>query len=214
MDRQRATVLGAVGAVAALLLLGIGIVVGRASAGEGAGTATADGSVDREGLPDGPTAVDDGVPVGFARNEDGAAAAAAAWVPSLVSSPASERPDGIDSVMAVGAEPPMPGGASLRIQFVPWAARVSTPSEDEAVVTLLGTGLRGEVDDDLAAGILRLESTMVWDDEAGGWRVEEVDTSADFLEPPVRPEDVSGFRVLRFYGGVRAGVVMEEVPGD
>lgn len=213
MDRQRATVFGIAAAVVALLLVGVGVIVGRASAGESTDS-TEPNSADSEGIPAGPTGIEDGVPVGFARSEDGAVAAAAAWVPSLISSPASERPDGIDSVMADGAEPPVPEGVSLRVQFVPWAAAVSMPSDDEAVVTLLCTGLRGEVDDDLDGGIVPIEATMAWDDGAQSWRVSAVDLSADFLEPPIRPEDVSGFEILRVVSGERAGVVMEEVPGD
>lgn len=213
MDGQRATVIGIAAAVAALLVLGVGVILGRASAGESTSTSAPE-SIDSDGLPAGPTGIEDGVPVGFAQSEEGVVAAAAAWVPPLISTPASERPDGIDDVMADGVESPVGEGLSIRIQFVPWAARVSMSSEDEAVVTLLGTGLRGEVDDDLDGGILPLESSMVWDDDAESWRVGAIDMTADFLEPPIRPEDVSGFRVLRLYGGTRAGVVMEEVPGD
>lgn len=213
MDRQRATVIGVAAAVVALVLVGVGVIVGRASAGESTDTGPAD-FANSEGLPDGPTGIEDGVPVGFAHSEDGVVAAAAAWVPPLISSPASERPDGIDAALAEGVEPPMPEGVSLRVQFVPWAAQVSMTSDDEAVVTLLCTGLRGEVDDDLSGGIVPIESTMVWDDDAQSWRVSAVDLSADFLEPPIRPEDVSGFHVLRLHGSALAGVLMEEVPGD
>jgi hypothetical protein len=213
MDRQRATVIGVAAAVVALVLIGVGVIVGRASAGQSTDPGPAD-SATSEGLPDGPTGIEDGVPVGFAHSEEGVVAAAAAWVPPLISTPASERPDGIESVLADGVESPVGEGLSIRIQFVPWAARVSMSSEDEAVVTLLGTGLTGEVDDELDGGMLPLESTLVWDDDAGSWQVSAIDMTADFLEPPIRPEDVSGFQVLRFYGGTRAGVVMEEVPGD
>jgi hypothetical protein len=108
----------------------------------------------------------------------------------------------------------MPDGISERLQFVPWAARVDAVSDSEVTVTLLGTPLRGEVGDDLDGGIWPLDATLVWDDAAGDWRVSAVDTTADLVEPPVRPEDVSGYRVLRFYGGTLAGPVMEEVPGD
>lgn len=212
MDRQRATVIGVAVAVVALVLVGAGVIVGRASAGES--TDTPSDAATSEVLPDGPTGIEDGVPVGFAHTEEGVVAAAAAWVPPLVSSPASERPDGVDGVLADGVESPMPEGASLRIQFVPWAVRVSMASDDEATVTLLGTALRGQVDSDLDGGVLPLESSLVWDADVEEWRVSAVDMSADFLEPPISPEDVSGFRVLRLYGGTRAGVVMEEVPGD
>lgn len=213
MDRQRTAILGAVAAVLVLMVLAAGVAIGRASAGGNDG-ASGDSARDSEGLPHGPTAVENGVPVGFAQSEDGVLGAALAWVPWLFSSPAEEAPEGIDAVLARGVDSPLVDGLSERFQFAPWAGRVSMTSDDEATVTLIGTPLRGNAGDQLDGGIWPLETDFAWDDEAEDWRITAVDTTADFIEVPVQPEDVAGFRVVRPLGGLLGGVVMEEVPGD
>lgn len=213
MDRQRNIIAGAA-ALVVIVVLGIGFAMGRASAGDDQATAGSGTSTGSDGLPAGPATMEGGVPLGFAQSEDGALSAALSWVPWLISSPASERPEGIDAVLARGVEAPMPEGISQRLQFVSWAARVSMASQTEATVTLLGTPLRGEVGNDLDGGIWPLGATLVWDEDVDDWRIGAVDTTNDLLDVPITAESVAGYRVVRFHGGVLAGPLMEEVPGD
>lgn len=214
MDRQRAAIVGVAAALVVIVVLGVGFVMGRASADDdspgGDGPVT---SIDSEGLPVGPSRMDDGVPLGFARSDDGAISAAVSWLPWLVSSPAAERPEGMDSVLAPGVEPPMPEGISERLQFAVWAAAAEMTSSDEATVTLLGTLLNGEPGDALESGVWPLIGRLVWDGDADDWRVTEVEYGEGPIDEPTAA-DLSGLRVVRSTGGVLAGPVVEEVPGD
>jgi hypothetical protein len=213
MDRQRTAILSTAAAVIALVVLAIGFAVGRASAGD---ESAADGpgpASEGEGLPAGPAHLDDGVPLGFPRSEDGAVSAAVSWLPWLVSSPASERPDGMDGVLASGVEPPMPDGISERLQFAVWAAGVEMTSSDEATVTLFGTLLQGAPGEDLEGGMWPLIGRLQWDASAEDWRVTEVDYGDGPIDAPTAA-DLSGLRTVRFTGGVLGGPVIEEVPGD
>jgi hypothetical protein len=215
MDRQRAIVAGVAAAVVFLVVLAIGFVVGRASVDDRPSAATDPGtSSDSDGLPAGPARLEDGVPVGFAHSEDGALSAALSWVPWLISSPASERPDGIDGVLATGVEPPVPEGISQRLQYVPWAAGIEMASSNEATVSLWGTPLRGEPGQDLDGGVWPLTATLVWDDDVGDWRVTAAEVGPEPVDFPISASDVAGLRVVRFTGGLLAGPVLEEVPGD
>jgi hypothetical protein len=214
MDRQRAAIVGAAAALVVIVVLGVGFVMGRASAGDDSSRGDASAtSADSEGLPVGPSRMEDGVPLGFERSDDGAVSAAVAWLPWLVSSPAAERPEGMESVLAPGVEAPMPEGISERLQFAVWAAGAEMTSSDEATVTLLGTLLNGEPGGALESGVWPLIGRLVWDSEAEDWRVTEVDYGEGPIDEPTAG-DLSGLRVIRSTGGVLAGPVVEEVPGD
>lgn len=214
MDRQRAAIVGAATALVVIVVLGVGFVMGRASAGDDPSTEEdSPSAANGEGLPVGPSRMEDGAPLGFARSEDGAISAAVSWLPWLLSSPASERPEGLDGVLASGVEAPMPDGVSERLQFTVWAAGAEMTSSDEATVTLLGTLLHGAPGEDLEAGPWPLNGRLVWDEEADDWRVTEVEYGDGPIDEPTAA-DLSGLRVVRYTGGVLAGPVIEEVPGD
>lgn len=220
VDRPKAAIAGAVITVAVLFLLGVGFVAGRAS-GDDDDPPTSGSGVDGEELAAGPTAMNGGVPVGFAHSPEGARSAALAWFPWLFSTPVGERPAGIGDVLASGLEPPLADAserfASVRTQFAPIAVRVDMESEDRATVTLLGPMLRGQLGDELGGEFLSLPVTLEWDDQAGDWRITILPTGSleqyDVGEQ-VDAADVEGFEAVRPVGAVEGSAIVEEVPGE
>jgi hypothetical protein len=220
VDRPRVLVVGAVVTVAVVFLLGLGFVVGRATS-EDDGASAGGPEPSGDGLPAGPTGLDGGVPVGFARDEDGARAAALAWFPWLNSSPVGERPEGIDTVLANGVDAPgedVTGRlASVRLQFAPIAVQVEMESDDRATVTMLGSILAGEPGEPLSGELVLLPVDLEWDDSVADWRITALPSGSweDYtVGDSLDAGDVAGFEAIRPAGVVEGSPIVEEVPGE
>jgi hypothetical protein len=213
IDRPKA-LLGGVAVLAAIVLIAIGFIAGRAS--------NTDGDSDpREAPTAGPTDLQGGVPVGFAHSQDGARAAAAAWFPWLYSSPIGERPEGIDGVLAPDVEAPGQGGsdrlAAVRLQFAPLGVRVEMDASDRATVRFLGSLLAGDPGEPLSGELLIIPITMEWDETAGDWRITELPTGPwdDYdVGDGLDAAEVAGFEAIRPTGVVEGSPIVEEVPGE
>lgn len=217
IDRSKALVAVSVAAFLVLLLVSVGFIAGRAAGGDDNDPPATAPVLPGGGLPAGPTGLEDGVPVGFAQNGEGALGAAAAWVPWLMSSPPSERPSGLDRVVADGAGDPVPEGVTARFTFMPIAGKVEMEGESQAVVTLLGPVLEGNVGEELNGEFWSFPATLEWDDSADDWRITSLPAGASAtyqLDSPLDATDVEGFQALRTAGVIGGPPIVEAVPGE
>jgi len=162
----------------------------------------------------GPTAVEDGIPVGYARTEAGASAAAAGYLEALATlatRPSTERiaalqrmaaPDSTDGIVAdveealatvdevMDTEP----SSRILVRSVPVGYRVLEYSPERALVVVWGTTvfvLEGVSAPEEAWGTSEVE--LVWHE--GDWRVERWEhhagpTPANRMEAPSPEADV------------------------
>lgn len=216
IDRSKALIAVIAALLVVLLAVSVGFIAGRATADD---ESPADPTPARtgDGLPAGPTGLDDGVPVGFARSEQGALGAAAAWVPWLMSSPPDERPEGLAGVLADNAGEPVPDGVTARFTFMPIAGRVEMDSDSRAVVTLLGPVIEGNLGENLNGEFWSFPATLEWDDSAGDWLITELPAGASTnyqVDGPLDSGDVEGFQALRGAGVIEGPPIVEVVPGE
>lgn len=221
IDQTRAIIAAAVVGVVALLALTVGFIGGRATAGDDDGGNERDESgaeiPEGDGLPAGPSRVEDGIPMGFAQTEDGALAAAVTWMTLLASAPPNERPDDVQRVLSEDYDGlyPLEGGSTLRGSYIPNGARMTMSGTDAAVVDILGTVWGGPgPGEDVAVSLLEISVSLVWDAQAGDWQIDEIDDSQEELTPPLTAAQVQGYREVRPSGGELGGVFVEEVPGE
>jgi hypothetical protein len=216
IDRPKALIVAVVAALSALLLISVGFVAGKAANDDNDSTAALPPH-SGDGLPAGPTGLDEGVPVGFAQTEEGALGAGVAWAPWFLSSPPGERPDGINTVLADGLDPPGGDEITTRFQFTPIAVKVEMDSDTRAVVTLLGPVLRGDVGAELTGEFWKVPVTLDWNDDAADWQISAFPqgTAGNFIiDGPLSASDVEGFQALRPAGAVVGAPIVETVPGD
>jgi len=216
IDRSKALVAGVAAALVALLLASVGFVAGQA-VGEDDSPSNPQPARTGDGLPAGPTGLEDGVPVGFSMSDQGALGAGAAWAPWFLSSPPGERPEGIDAVLTQGLEPPGGDTLTTRFQFTPIAVKVEMDSDTRAIVTLLGPVLRGDLGEELTGEFWKVPVTLEWSDEASDWRISAFPqgTAGTYMvEGPLQASDVEGFQALRPAGAIEGAPIVETVPGD
>lgn len=216
IDRSRALVAAVIAVVVAVVLISIGFVAGQAS-GDDEGETPATPPRSGDGLPSGPTGIEDGIPVGFARSEEGVLGAAVAWVPWLMSGPSGERPRGLDDVVLDSAGEPVPDEVTLRFTFAPIAGKVEMESDTRAVVTLLGPVLEGNLGEELTGEFWSFPTTFAWDDDVDDWRIAELPAGASgnfVVDGPLDAADVEGFQSLRPAGVAGGPPIIEAVPGE
>jgi hypothetical protein len=203
--------------VVVVVVLAAGFVAGRASGEDGDSPGRRSG----EGVPAGPNEIDQGMPVGFAHNTDGALGAAVAWIPWFFSRPPGERPAGLEQVLATGVK--VPGGEldnnvfTGRLEFTPIGVRVEMTSDNEAKVTMVGPLLYGDVGQQLSGQYLALPVTLGWDASLGDWRITSLPTGPtdDYqLATPLQARDLAGYRAIRPAGAIEGPFIVEKVPGE
>lgn len=216
IDRSKALIAGVAAVFVALLLVSVGFIAGRATADDDS-SSTPPPPRAGDGLPAGPTGLENGVPVGFSKSDQGALGAGAAWAPWFLSSPPGERPEGIDAVLAEGLEPPGGDTLTTRFQFTPIAVKVEMDSDTRAIVTLLGPVLRGDLGEELTGEFWKVPVTLEWNDEASDWRISafpQGTAGTYMIEGPLQASDVEGFEALRPAGAIEGALIVETVPGD
>jgi hypothetical protein len=185
---RRWSLIGAGGAVVVVLVLAAFVLWPSSDdAGtDGAGTDT----VTETGLP-GATRLDGEIPAGFPHTEEGAIAAAAAWLPRLVTQPISLRPAGIEAVVLPEADVLLAGrdegGDRERIwlAYDPFAI-VNVETGGDGSVDLELAMITTQAFEDTGEVIISLEVdslTMEWDSARDDWAIATV-TDSRAVEPP------------------------------